>query len=96
VLPAHAAVSGAHRVIDDAHWWVFVSQMPEQQVPPPAQDPPNAVQVTLTLPSGANLMTDPSNPVVPSGFAFAPSPAIVASVRAPSSLAVASSLVAPS
>jgi hypothetical protein len=73
VSPAHAAVAGAHFAIDEAQVCACVSQIPEQQEEPEVQDPPNAVQVTLTLPSGPNppstfQFTGPSSPVAPSRF----------------------------
>jgi hypothetical protein len=64
VLPAHAAASGAHAVIDEAHVLVALSQRCEQQLAPLVHVPPAAVQLTGTLPSGTKLTT-PLLPLVP-------------------------------
>lgn len=89
VLPAQAAVAGAQRAGDDPHVPVAASQIPEQHEAPNEQDPPNAVQLTLTLPSGPKPppLTVPSLPPAPSGLVVevVPSSPEVASARAPSS-----------
>jgi hypothetical protein len=65
VLPVHAAVAGAHAVIDDAHVFDFVSHSPEQHVDPVVHEPPKGVQSTLTLPSGPNPPELPLELAVP-------------------------------
>jgi hypothetical protein len=88
VLPTHAAPDGAQRAMDEPQVLDVVSQTPEQHEDPNEQDPPKAVQLTLTLPSGPKLATDPSPPPAPLELeepAPSPPPDVVPSVSAPSS-----------
>lgn len=69
VLPTQAAVAGAQRERDEPQVPVVGSQIPEQHEAPKEQDAPNAVQLTLTLPSGPNPpLTVASSPTAPSGL----------------------------
>jgi hypothetical protein len=54
VLPTQAAPCGAQVAMDEAQVPAGL-QMPEQHELPAVHAPPNAVQLTLTAPSGAKL-----------------------------------------
>jgi hypothetical protein len=61
VLPTHAAPCGAQVPIDEAQVPAGL-QMPEQHELPEVHVPPNAVQLTLTAPSGAKLTVLSASP----------------------------------